>query len=139
MKLSVKKLSLVLALLLTVAIAPAAWSATLGASYEVTGIVYQCEPGSGITIDTNGEIITVYGMGPVSYWGELAFPEVGEPITLLVSEITYSDSTSKLVAIAIDLDGEPGYEIYLRDEDTGVPLWRKGEPALTQTQTRGNR
>ena len=89
MKLSVKKLSLVFAMLLTVAIGPVAWSATLGVPYEVTGTVYECETGSsGMLIDTGSEIVSIYGKGPVGYWEDngVAFPEVGDPITILVCD-----------------------------------------------------
>jgi hypothetical protein len=140
MKLSVKKLSMVLAVLLSVAIAPAAWSATLGEPYEITGTVYECEAtSSGMQIDIgDGNIISVFGKGPVSYWegAGVAFPEVGDVITILVGEITYSDDSTKLVAIAIDFDDDSEYEIYLRDEN-GVPLWKGSKAALTQAK--GNR
>jgi hypothetical protein len=65
MKPAVKRLSIVLAVFLSVAISQAAWSATLSEPFEVTGTVYQCEPGSsGIQVDTGAAIISVYGMGP---------------------------------------------------------------------------
>ena len=140
MKISAKKLSLVIAVLLSVAIAPAAWAATLGEPYEVTGIVSQCDQGSsGIQIDTGEEIVTVYGMGPASYWESegVVFPEVGDPISILVGEITYSDGSTKLVALSVNVDDDADYEITLRDSTTGVPLWRGSKAALTQTK--GNR
>jgi hypothetical protein len=140
MRISVKTLSMVLAIVLSVAIAPAAWSATLSEPFEVTGTVYQCEPGSsGIQIDTGAGIITIYGMGPASYWEStgVEFPAVGDPITILVCEMTFSDGTSKVVAMAVSVDDDPEYEITLRDSDTGVPLWRGSKASLTQTK--GNR
>ncbi|UCH06274.1 MAG: hypothetical protein JSV55_09070 [Deltaproteobacteria bacterium] len=140
MRISVKTLAMVVTVVISIAIAQVAWSATLGTPYEVTGTVYECEPGvSGIQIDSDGEIITVYGMGPASYWGDLVFPDVGDEIAILVCEITYSDGTSKLVAMSVDVDynGEVSdYDIELRD-DNGVPLWRGSNVA--STQSRGNR
>lgn len=142
MRISVKTLAMVVTVVMSIAMAQVAWSATLGITYEVTGIVYECEPGvSGIQIqiESDGEIITVYGMGPASYWGDLVFPDVGEKIAILVCEITYSDGTSKLVAMSVDVDynGEViDYDIELRD-DNGVPLWRGSNVA--STQSRGNR
>ena len=140
MRISVKTVSMVLAIVLSVAIAPAAWSATLSEPFVVTGTVYQCEPGSsGIQIDTVQGIVTVYGMGPASYWEAegVVFPEVGDPISILVGEITYSDGSTKLVALSVNVDDDADYEITLRDSTTGVPLWRGSKAALTQTK--GNR
>jgi hypothetical protein len=139
MKFYIKKLSMVLAMLLSVAIVPGAWSATLGETYEITGTVYECEPASsGMQIDTGGEIISVFGKGPVSYWEDegVAFPEVGEEITILVGEITYSDGSIKLVAISVDVNNDETYDIDLRDEN-GVPLWKGSKAAFTQSK--GNR
>ncbi len=140
MRISVKTLSMVLAIVLSVAIAPAAWSATLSEPFVVTGTVYQCEPGSsGIQIDTGTEIVSVFGMGPANYWEAnlVEFPAVADLITILVCEITFSDGTSKLVAMAVSVDDDTEYEITLRDSTTGVPLWRGSKAALTQTK--GNR
>jgi hypothetical protein len=130
MRISVK--TIILALFMTVVIAQGGWSATLGEPYPVTGTVYMCEAGtSGIQIETDAGIVSVYGMGPVSYWGDLLFPEVGETISILVSEITYSDGTSKLVAMSVDVNDDGTYDIDLRDID-GVPLWRESKAASVQ-------
>jgi hypothetical protein len=141
MKLSVKKLSMVVALLLSVAIAPAAWSATFTLIEDLTGTVYECEPGisTRIQIEIEGTMYSVYGLGPASYWEDqgVAFPDVGDPISILVGEITFSDDTSKLVAMSVDVNNDGIYEIDLRDSATGVPLWRGSKAALTQTK--GNR
>ena len=136
MRISVK--TIILALVMSVVVAQAGWSATLGEPYKLTGTVYMCEAGtSGIQIETELEgIVSVYGMGPVSYWGDLAFPEVGETITISVCEITYSDGTDKLVAMSVDVDNDGTYDIDLRDLD-GVPLWRGSQAA--SLQYRGNR
>ena len=139
MRISVK--TIILAVVMSVVIAQVGWSATLGEPYPVTGTVYMCEAGtSGIQIEIEGEegveIVSVYGMGPASYWDDLAFPEVGETITILVCEITYSDGTSKLVAMSVDVNNDFEYDIELRDEN-GVPLWRGSKAA--SPQSRGNR
>ena len=135
MRISVK--TIILALVMSVVVAQAGWSATLSEPYPVTGTVYICEAGtSGIQIETDAGIVSIYGMGPVSYWGDLAFPEVGETITILVCEITYSDGTNKLVAMSVDVNDDGIYDINLRDID-GVPLWRESKAA--SLQYRGNR
>jgi hypothetical protein len=138
MKLSVKKLSLVLAVLLSVAIAPAAWSATFTLIDEpIIGAVYKCETGtSGIQIETDAGIVSIFGMGPASYWGDVPFPEVGETIQIWVFEVTYIEGDPKLVAQSIDVNNDGAVDIILRDAD-GVPLWRGSKASLTQTK--GNR
>lgn len=71
----------------------------------------------------------VYGIGPLGYWDELGMsrPDVGEEITVTGREITFSDGTTKIIAFGV-LFLESGEYIELRDEETGLPLWR-GEGA----------
>jgi hypothetical protein len=137
MKFSVTKLSMVLAVVLGIALAPAAWSATFTLLDPITGTVYECEPGtSGIQIEVGEDIISIFGMGPASYWEEqgVAFPEVGETITISVFEVTYLEADPKLVAQSVTIGDKT---IVLRDVLTGVPLWRESKAALTQAK--GNR
>jgi hypothetical protein len=140
MKLSVKKLSLVLAVLLSVAVAPAAWSATFTLLDPMTGTVYECKPdiSTRIQIEIEGTIYSVYGLGPVSYWEDqgVVLPDVSQTITIWVFKVTYDDGTIKYVAKEIDVDNDDYVDIVLRDED-GVPLWRGSKAALTQAK--GNR
>jgi hypothetical protein len=102
----------------------------------ITGTVYQCDTtGSGIQVDTGDEIITVYGKGPVWYWEqEVVDPlEVGESVSIEAYQITFSDGTTKFVAVSIDIGADGSVDIYLRDED-GTPLWRQHGKNISQDQ-----
>lgn len=95
-----------------------------GVPVEVTGMVAVIgTSGDGIGIDTGVEIVTVYGMGPASFWDAagIAKPEIGEEITVNGYEIPLSDGTFKIVAGSVIIGGD---ELVLRDPDTGAPLWR---------------
>lgn len=95
-----------------------------GIPVEVTGIVAGIgTSGNGIGIDTGVEIVTVYGMGPVSFWDAagIAKPEIGEDITVKGYEIVLTDGTFKIIAGSVLLGGE---ELVLRDPESGAPLWR---------------
>ena len=98
-----------------------------------------CSYGEGIEIATvdgeeNPMTLNIYGIGPVRYWlktiGE-ARPDFGETITVEGKWVTFSGSveTEKFIAFTIffpDITDENGdtLEIELRDEVTGLPLWR---------------
>jgi len=82
--------------------------------------------GQGVSVDTGvAESVQVYGIGPIRYWEDvlgIARPDVGEDITVSGREVTFSDGTEKFIAFIVEIaDGE---EIILRDEGTGLPLWR---------------
>jgi hypothetical protein len=79
--------------------------------------------GSGYVIDTGDGMVTIYGLGPASYWEDLgvALPDVGEDLAANVCWLTFSDGTDKAIATAVTLDGE---EVLLRDPLDGRPLWR---------------
>ena len=91
-----------------------------------TGVVSEvCNYGQGISIDTDGEIVQVYGIGPIRYWENelgIARPDVNDEITVIGKEVTFSDATTKFIAFEITITGEGTIE--LRDSDTGLPLWR---------------
>ncbi len=74
-------------------------------------------------IDTGTEIINVYGFGPVKFWNSLgvASPMVGEEVLIEAYEVTFSDGSSRLIAVSVSMDED---SVVLRDPDTGVPLWR---------------
>ena len=134
---SFKRLFVTLTLVMTFIMVQTAWSGIvdLGETEEITGLVYQCEPGEGFQVDTGEEIIAIYGMGPASYWENegVEFPQVGEEVTILAFVITFSDRTTKLVAKSVDLGGD-GVDIVLRDDD-GTPLWRqRGKGIKTVTE-----
>lgn len=98
----------------------------------IEGTVYSIgEFGQGISVDTDTEelgIVDVFGLGSYRYWAEQGMekPEIGEDIILECKEITYSDDTTKMVAFAVTivLEDEDDVTIYLRDDLTGLPLWR---------------
>ena len=81
--------------------------------------------GNGYVVDTGAEPVNVFGIGPSRYWDDMgmALPQVGEPITVEVCWITFSDRTSKAIATSASIAGT---EIVLRDADTGQPAWRRG-------------
>jgi len=80
--------------------------------------------GNGIEIDTGPETTTVYGIGPVGFWGaeEIERPAVGDEITVNGYKVTLPDDSTKIISGSIN-NGEQ--EITLRDDD-GAPLWRGG-------------
>jgi WD40 repeat protein len=80
--------------------------------------------GSGYILDTGSDTLTLYGMGPVSYWDALgvALPQVGETLDAEVCWVTFSDTTTKAIATAVTLSD--GTLVELRDASTGQPLWR---------------
>ena len=98
----------------------------------ITGVVIECEPGiSGLQVEeADGDIISIWGMGSTSYWEELgvAFPQVGDTITVGVYEVLCVDGSTKLVADYV-LVGN--FEIDLRDDD-GLPLWTKTQKGFSQ-------
>ncbi len=91
------------------------------------------------TTDSDGVAMTlnIYGIGPIRYWqsetGE-ARPGVGETITVGGKWVTFNGSveTKKFIAFTIEFpisvneNGETvaSAVIELRDETTGLPLWR---------------
>jgi hypothetical protein len=135
MKTTFKCLFMAALFLVTLVMAQPAFSyiSEVGEVMTITGDVYECDAtGSGIQIDTSDGIVTVYGKGPVWYWEQqgVEFPEVGEWVSIEAYEITFSDGTTKLVAMSIDI-GDEGIE--LRDED-GTPLWRQHGKNIFQNQ-----
>jgi hypothetical protein len=95
-----------------------------GVPVTITGTVQSVGYyGQGIVIDTGaGTTVTVYGIGPVWYWDSLgvARPAVGDTVTVSAYEVTFSDGTTKLIAVSIDINGAA---VTLRDTSTGLPLW----------------
>ncbi len=78
--------------------------------------------GSGLIVDEgNGVITTVYGMGPLSYWEslEVAKPTVGESVAIDALEVTFSDGSTRLIAVSLTIDDT---FITLRTDDG--PSWR---------------
>ena len=147
MEKSFKGLFVILAVVIGVMMSQTAWSgitirtrtqtAWLGSVnvveiITVAGTVYKCEPGSsGLQVDTGEAIVSIYGMGPASYWEskDVDFPDVGDEVTIWVYEISFSDDTTKYVAQSVDLTGDGVADITLRDEN-GVPLWSQNGKRL---------
>lgn len=95
-----------------------------GEKVRITGNIAEIAYyGQGIKIDSNSEILTVYGLGPVWYWNQLeaSYPVVGDQITVNGSKVTFSDGSEKIIALSITTAED---EVALRDGDTGFPLWR---------------
>ncbi len=91
----------------------------------IYGVVKNISAGSpGMVIDNGSEDITVYGVGPVWYWRSIgvARPAAGKDIKVYGYKIILKNGNTRLVAEAIDLDGQ---KIRLRDARTGMPLWRR--------------
>ena len=84
--------------------------------------------GNGIEIYTGSETTTVYGIGPVGFWGTegIGIPVVGDEITVTGYEVTFPDESTKIISESIN-NGEQ--EITLRDPESGAPLWRGGVPS----------
>lgn len=95
-----------------------------GTPLAITGTVQSVEYyGQGIIIDTGaGTTVTIYGIGPIWYWDSIgvARPTVGDVVTVNAYEVTFSDGTTKLIAVNIDINGTT---VTLRDTSTGLPLW----------------
>ena len=98
---------------------------TDGTPVDITGTVTSAGTrGKGIEIDTGSGTTTVYGVGPVGFWGTegIGIPVVGDKITVTGYEVTFPDESTKIISGSIN-NGEQ--EITLRDDD-GAPLWRGG-------------
>ena len=89
----------------------------------ITGtVVSSGVAGSGLAVDEgNGIITTVYGMGPLSYWKslEVAKPTVGESVAIDALAVTFSDGSTRLIAVSLTIDDT---FITLRTADG--PAWR---------------
>lgn len=81
--------------------------------------------GNGMEIETESGTATVYGLGPVGFWGTegVGMPVVGDEITVTGYQVTFPDESTKIISESIVNDGQ---EITLRDPESGAPLWRGG-------------
>ncbi|MBK1619996.1 hypothetical protein CKO42_16420 [Lamprobacter modestohalophilus] len=94
----------------------------------ITGTVASAAvAGEGYVIDTGTETVTVSGLGPIGYWAslELVPPQVGESITADICWLSFSDETTKAIAMAVTL--MDGTYVELRDPITNQPAWRGGQ------------
>ena len=83
-----------------------------------------CARGEGITIAADTANITVNGLGPQRYWDSLgaARPAVGDYVEVTGYTVDYNGNIVNIL-MTITIDGQT---IQLRDPETGLPLWRKG-------------
>ena len=91
---------------------------------DISGIVQEAGvANSGYLIDTADTPVTIFGIGPATYWESLglSLPQVGEPLAAHVCSLSFSDGTTKTIAISVTI-GET--TVTLRDEVTGQPAWR---------------
>lgn len=94
-----------------------------GIPFEIEGVVVTVGLGQGIEIaTTDAETLTVYGFGPLRYWAALAVdrPAVGDDIQVRGYLVDYN-GVERHIATSVEIGG---VEVLLRDEDTGLPLWR---------------
>ena len=80
----------------------------------------------GLKIDTGDDgIITVYGLGPVSFWESKGVdrPVLKDQISVDVKKIVFSDSTFKYILMSLTYT-DSAVIIPLRSDETGCPLWR---------------
>lgn len=99
---------------------------TDGDPVDITGTVTSTGTrGNGIEIETESGTTTVYGLGPVGFWGTegVGIPVVGDEITVTGYEVTFPDESTKIISESIVNNGQ---EITLRDPESGAPLWRGG-------------
>ncbi len=96
-----------------------------------TGSVSDVGNFEGLKIDTGVKtigddgIVTVYGLGPVSFWEseKVDRPVIGDLISVDVKKIVFSDSTFKYILMSLTYT-DTGVTIKLRSKETGCPLWR---------------
>jgi len=95
-----------------------------GEAVTVSGTVSEIQNyRQGVQIDNGTETVTVYGIGPVWYWEQLAvdYPAVGDTLSISAYKVTFSDGSVKTIAASATIGEET---VALRDADTGAPLWR---------------
>ena len=90
---------------------------------EIAGVVSVAGvSGSGLTVDEgDGIFTTVYGMGSVRFWDSLnvAKPTIGENVSIDVVEVTFSDGSTRLIAVSLTVGDT---FVTLRTADG--PAWR---------------
>ena len=89
----------------------------------ISGTVFDAGiSGSGLTVDEGGSIFTtVYGIGSLGFWDSLvvAKPEVGEEIAIDAVEVTFSDGSTRWIAVSLTVADT---FVTLRTADG--PVWR---------------
>lgn len=77
----------------------------------------------GLKVDSEEGIVTVYGIGSPAIWERLGYIplEVGEEVSIDAYEVTFSDGSSKLIAVTVTSGDQT---VTLRDPESGKPVWR---------------
>lgn len=93
-----------------------------GTSFDYSGVVVEMLPGEGLLLGTGSGNITIYGIGPASYWEDINVdrPSMGETIRVTGYTVNY-DGIVLNIATEITIGDDV---VQLRDADTGLPLWR---------------
>jgi len=90
----------------------------------------------GLKVDTDGAIVTVYGVPNTALQAMGYVPlTVGEDVTIECYEITFSDGSTKLIAVSITTGDQ---NISLRDAETGKPVWRGSGNGAGMNANMGN-
>lgn len=91
--------------------------------FTYTGTVLDLTAGEGLLLlTTDGEEVTIYGIGPVRYWEaqDIDRPAVGEVITVSGYVVSLNGVERNIASAITTADGTP---ITLRD-DNGKPVWQ---------------
>ena len=100
--------------------------------------------GDGLVIDSGGDgTITVYGMGPASYWAseDVAFPRVGDDVQIEAYEMEKEDVVRYVAAAFIDIfTSEPTITLreIVSDREGAmhlIPLWSNSKKLPTTVTT----
>ena len=99
---------------------------TIVSTFAYDGVITSAGiPGDGVEISTVDGLVTVFGLGPSSYWRSLGLNKleelaIGAPISVTGIVMDYNGDLKNLVTtITIG-----GLTFDLRDPVTGMPLWR---------------
>ena len=89
-------------------------------AFDISGEVLQNQQGGLIVQnDDDGLPYTVWGLGPSSFWGDIAKPIGGDYVTIKV--VNCGDEEPRYVAITVIFEDQT---MELRDPITCYPLWR---------------
>ena len=99
---------------------------TAGTPFEYTGDVVTAPTtgsGQGMVIATDGQNITIYGLGPIQYWARAGVerPAVGDTVTVSGFTVSYN-GVERNIAVSIQINGAT---LQLRDPSSCLPLWSR--------------
>lgn len=94
---------------------------TDGTPFTYAGTIIEMVRGEGFVLATDTGNVTVYGLGPASYWTELGVdkPAVGDTVEVSGFAVDFNGVTRNIV-FTIVIDDQT---VQLRDQETGQPLW----------------